>query len=143
VSHIARMQFRVNDLDALEACAAHVGMRLDRNRKNYRWYGRWVGDTPLPEGVKLEDLGKCDCALVPLTGNGYDIGLVWNEAEQSYDLRWDFYVRGGLERLVGEDGFKLSQEYNYETVRKAHETVGQEVYREVLPDGALKMYVRA
>ena len=39
------------------------GWNLWKARRPIRWYGRLVGDYPLPSWVKVEDLGKCPHAI--------------------------------------------------------------------------------
>ncbi len=39
--------------------AQFILVRQIKYQKTYQWYGRWVGDTKLPEGIPESELGKC------------------------------------------------------------------------------------
>src|SRR5690242_4399839 len=113
MSHVALIDIEVHDLDALQAVAEMLGMELRRDQKTYHWFGKHVGDYPLPAGFTKEDLGKCDAALVvkPDTKrtwtqnvalNGKDVGPQFQPYEigvakakdgrPGYVLLWDFWA---------------------------------------------------
>ncbi len=52
-----------------------MGFGIRGGQKTYQWYSRWVGDSPLPEGITEKELGKCDHAI-HLPGAVYEIGIV-------------------------------------------------------------------
>jgi hypothetical protein len=108
MSHVAKITIEIQSLDALKAACKRLGLTFNMNQKTYAWYGRHVGDYPLPEGFKVEDMGKCDHAIhVP--GATYEIGVV--KKGNKYELLWDFYYSGGLEKILGKGGGKLKQAY--------------------------------
>lgn len=62
--------------------------------KTYRWYGRSVGDYPIPAGFIVEELGKC-VHRIRFPGIGYDIGVVPSKTTPGeYVLIADFYGPG-------------------------------------------------
>ncbi len=63
MSHIAKIEMEINDLGALQAAAIRLGGELVIGQTNYKWYGEWIGNTPMPEGVTADNLGKCDHAI--------------------------------------------------------------------------------
>ena len=121
MSHIAKIEMEINDLDALKKACKSLGFQFMENQKTYIWYGRWVGDTPLPQGVNIEDIGKCTHAIkVPEAV--YEVGVV--QKGSKYHLMWDFWRGGGLEKHIGKDACKLKQAYTLERIRKAARVKG-------------------
>ncbi len=124
MSHISEIELKIKSLDALKAACARLGLEFIQGQTTYKWYGHWVGDTPLPEGVKIEDLGTCHHAIrVP--GATYEIGVVEKQGE--YILMWDFWQSGGLERVLGPGGGKLKQAYSVEQTKAVARRAGYKV----------------
>ena len=63
MSHISKIELVIHSLADLKEACRQLGFEFMENQKTYKWYGRWVGDTPLPEGINIEDIGKCDHAI--------------------------------------------------------------------------------
>ena len=63
MSHVAEIEIEITDLAALAAGCRRLGFVFKDGQRSYKWYGRWEGDYPLPEGFSQEDLGKCDHAI--------------------------------------------------------------------------------
>ena len=63
MSHIAKIELEINDPENLKLACERLGLQFIENQKTYKWYGSWVGDSPLPDGITLSDLGKCDHAI--------------------------------------------------------------------------------
>jgi hypothetical protein len=121
VSHIAKIELEINDLEALKSACKAMGFDFMENQSTYQWYGKWVGDTPLPEGVKIEDLGKCTHAIhVPAAV--FEIGVV--QKRSKYNLMWDYWIGGGLEKHIGKNACKLKQAYTLERIRKSAKQKG-------------------
>ncbi len=114
MSHVSDFQLEINDLDALEIACKELGLELARGQKTYKWYGRSVGDYPVPAGFDVSDLGKCEHAIrIPGNSTAYEIGVVPSRTGKGYTLIWDFYSGGmGLQAKVGKDGDLLKQSYN-------------------------------
>ena len=99
MSHVVDCDVKITDLDALEAAVKEeLGGELIRGKKSYKWWGRFEGDYPLPEGVRQEDLGKCD-HVIKVPGASYEVGVV-EQKDGSFKLQYDFYTTGGLERAA-------------------------------------------
>jgi hypothetical protein len=119
MSHVAKIQVVIKDLKALKAACAQIGLELVEGQKQYAWYGKHVGDYPLPEGFTAADLGKCDHAIrvikQPLRPDGtahyrsaYEVGVVKNKDSEGYTLLWDFWAGGyGLQEAIGDEAKKL------------------------------------
>lgn len=119
MSHVAKIEMEIKNLDCLERAAKACGLEFHRNQHTYRWFGEHVGDYPMPEGFTEKDLGKCDHALsVPNNDEAYEIGVV--KRGDSYTLLWDFWAGGnGLEEKVGENAEKLCNNYLLEEAKQA------------------------
>jgi hypothetical protein len=115
MSHISKIELVIHSLEDLKEACRQLGFEFMENQKTYKWYGRWVGDTALPEGVKIEDIGKCDHAI-KVSGCEYEVGIV--RRGDHYTLLWDYYHVGGLVQKIGLDAGILKQAYTVARVRK-------------------------
>lgn len=113
MSHVAKIELEILDLEILKRACQRLNLEFLENQRSYRWYGRYVGDTPLPDGFTAEDLGKCNHAIrVPSAA--YEIGVVHRQGK--YHLLWDSWHSGGLERVLGPGAGRLKQAYAIERV---------------------------
>jgi hypothetical protein len=113
VSHIARINVDILDLDCLRKAAEHLGLYF-REQSTYHWYGTFVNDTPLPEGVTEDELGKCLYAIgIPGNEQAYEIGVVKKKTGKGFELRYDYWNGAeGLESVIGEGARVLKQRYS-------------------------------
>jgi hypothetical protein len=109
LSHISKISLLCDSLDILAKTARSFGGQLVRDKQTYEWFGKFMNDYPLPDGVKAEDLGKCDHAI-SIPNCKYEIGISKN-VKGKYELRWDFWSAGGLEKVIGKDGGLFKQRY--------------------------------
>ena len=118
MSHVTTIECEIKDLEALKAACKKAGLEFRENKKTYKWYGRHVGDYPLPEGFKKQDLGKCDHAIgVPGNKNAYEIGVV--QQGDKYTMLWDFWNGGyGLEEKAGHNCENVTDAYAQEVALK-------------------------
>jgi hypothetical protein len=124
MSHVAKIELQISDLDALKAACRRLGLEFATDQKTYIWYGEYMGDHALPEGFTAEDLGKCDHAIrVP--GALYEIGVVKRQGK--YALLWDFWHQGGLEQVLGQEASRLKQAYVAERIHKEARRKGYHV----------------
>ena len=115
MSHIARIELEIKSLENLKAACKRLGLKFCENEKSYKWYGRWVGDQPLPEGVREDDLGKCQ-HMIHVPGAKYQIGII--KREGNYQLLWDNWHAGGLENILGKNAGLLKQAYAVEAIKR-------------------------
>ena len=115
MSHIAKIELEIKDLRSLQEACKRLGFEFRTNQKTYLWFGRWVGDSILPEGISEDQLGKCDHAI-KVPGALYEVGVV--RKGKSYILLYDEWVKGGLRNKLGENAGLLKQAYTIETLRK-------------------------
>jgi hypothetical protein len=121
MSHVSQIEIEIKDLEALKAACQRLGFEFRAGQTTYKWFGRFVGDYPMPQGFKVEDLGKCTHAIrVPEAD--YEIGVVIRDGKTT--LLWDFWHAGGLERVVGKNGAKLKQAYAAEATKRAARKAG-------------------
>jgi len=119
MSHVAVQETKAGepmfaDLEALQMAARMCGLRLVE-RSTYHWYGRHVGDYPLPPGMSADELGRnarfvleadperfADYGLPP-HARPYDLGLVEDPNNPgAFVPVYDFWAEGmGLHRFIG------------------------------------------
>lgn len=109
MSHIAVAK-GIADLEALTEAAAQLGLKAKAGSE-WKWYGRSVGDYPIPAGFKAEELGKCGVMVLydPTNTNAYEIGVVQarnpdgSAIAGEYALMYDYWSGGkGMNLRVGE-----------------------------------------
>jgi hypothetical protein len=114
MSHVSKIELEINNLQDLKNACQRLNLQFMENQQTYNWYGRFVGDTPLPEGISPEDLGKCHHAI-KVPGAVYEIGVVFKNGK--YLLLWDSWRSGKLEEKLGKDAGLLKQAYAVERIR--------------------------
>lgn len=142
MSHVATIDIEIRDLDALDAACKRLGLELVCGQTTYKWFGRHVGDYPLPEGFTAKDLGKCDHAIrIPGKPKAYEIGVVERrDGKPGYALQWDFFAGGkGMQKVAGDDCAKLQQAYATEAAKAAAVAQGFSVTEQQTHDGTIRI----
>jgi len=144
MSHVTEIKTEIKDLDALAQAAEKLGLELVRGQKNYRWYGKYIGDAPLPEGMTTDDLGNCEHALrVRSKPRAYEVGIVKAKDGKGYTLLFDYWNGGnGLMQHIGDNAGKLTQRYAAETAIKQARRQGFQVKETVGTDGKIRIIAR-
>ena len=124
MSHISKIELEIRDLESLKQACKKLGFQFMENQKYYTWYGKWVGNQPLPDGINEEDLGKCSHAIHVPTAV-FEIGVV--KRGKSYILLWDSWVGGGLQKHIGKDAGILRQAYAIASVKKESRRKGYRI----------------
>jgi len=138
MSHIATVKTKFRDLDCIEQAAHRLGGKLARGQKQHRWFGQWVGDTPMPAGVSEQDLGHCDHAI-SFPGAKYEVGVV-DQHDGTFSLRWDYYGSGGLMKHMGNaNGDRFTQAYNVVTATRAATRKGYLPIERLKPNGDIEL----
>jgi len=114
MSHVSTIELEIKSLDALIAACQRLGFEFAKNQKTYAWYGRWIGDSPLPEGITTDQLGTCDHAI-KVPGCTYEIGVV--KRQNKHILLWDSW-ESALRLKIGQDAGIVKQAYTVEAVRQ-------------------------
>ncbi len=138
MSHISTVSVEILDLECLRKAATKLGLYF-REQSTYRWFGNFVGDAPLPEGMTVEDLGKCQYAI-GIEGNSeaYEVGVVKKKDGKGYALHYDYWNGArGLEKIIGKDANMLKQAYSTSVARKAAIRAGYRVTEHVKSDGTI------
>lgn len=112
MSHVATIDINVTDLGVLAEACHRIGLELILNQKTYKWYGRHVGDYPIPEGFTIADLGNCEHAIrVKGDKDAYEVGVVKRrDGKPGYTLLWDFYD-DRIVKALGPEAGRLKQSY--------------------------------
>lgn len=114
MSHVAQIDIEIHDLNALQQVCGKLGLELVMGQQTYRWFGKHVGDYPLPAGFTADELGKCEHAIrIPGKPDAYEIGVVKRrDGRPGYQLMWDFFAGGhGLMEKAGPECRTLKREY--------------------------------
>jgi hypothetical protein len=138
LSHIAKIELEILSLEDLKSACKILGFNFIENQKTYQWYGRWVGDSPLPEGIALEDLGKCD-HTIRIQDCSYEIGIV--KRGSKYILLWDSWHTGGLEQKIGKEAGILKQAYTIERIKRESKRKKYQV-REIRNDQSVRLVLK-
>lgn len=104
----------MESLDSLKAACARLGLQFNEGKEDFKWFGRHVGDYPLPEGFTKEDMGKCNHSIsVPGKPSAYEVGVCKaRDGSGNWELLWDFWGGGyGLQKAIGDKGLDLQEEY--------------------------------
>jgi hypothetical protein len=115
MSHISKIELMISSLEDLKAACKSLGFQFVPDQKNFKWYGQWIGDTPLPEGVNLDDFGKCDHAII-VPECDYEVGVV--RKDNYFMLLWDEWHRGGLLEKLGQNAGILKQAYAVTKIKR-------------------------
>ena len=138
MSHISKIELEIQSLEDLKLACKRLGFIFQENQQTYQWYGRFVGDSPIPEGISIDDLGKCDHAIkVPECT--YEIGVV--KRGSKYILLWDSWHTGGLAKKIGPDAGILKQAYTIERIRHEAKRKKYQV-REIQNDQSMRLVLR-
>lgn len=110
MSHVTTLKIEILDLQSLRDACKAAGLQFKEGQQTYKWFGRHVGDYPLPKGFTQKDLGKCNHAIGISKKDAYEIGVC--EKDGKITLLWDFWQGGyGLEEVAGKDCNKLVNAY--------------------------------
>lgn len=140
MSHIVEIATKINDLDALKSACDELGFELMEGQSEYRWFGEWVGDSPMPQGMLDSDLGKCDHAI-RIPGVSYEVGV--RRHGDHYRLVYDWFNSGGLKEKLGTNAGPIVQAYaKHKTMREVARMGGRVVAQRVLADGSVKIVVQ-
>lgn len=118
----------ITDLEAVRRAAANLGL-LVHERPNYRWYGRHMGDYPVPAGWNQSDMGRnATLVLGPDPEKAremgvdpdrcYELGVVEDKLNPgAYTLMYDFFAGGcGLDKFIGSPVFAKGSSTNVEAI---------------------------
>ena len=48
--HVSSIKLKILSLDALRLACGRLGLEFREDQKTYAWFGRYQGDSPVPEG---------------------------------------------------------------------------------------------
>lgn len=140
MSHVDTHHLDITDLSLMPAVAAALGGEYIQ-ATTYRWWGRHVGDHPLPQGFAVEDMGKC-VGKISFPGCDWDVGIVPSRTRPgTYDAIYDFYGHEGqkLQQNVGANCERIKQQYGLMAMRAHCARRGIRVSETRLPDGTIRL----
>jgi hypothetical protein len=140
MSHVDLMKCEVKSLNALTKAVERLGGEFREGQKKFKWFGRSVGDYPLPTGYTSRDMGHCEHAL-HFANCDYEVGVVPDkEKDGQWQLMADFWSSGGLSRVIGDKGWKLNQALVMEQSQEAARCRGK-AYQEIQMDDRVRTIV--
>ena len=122
MSHIAKIELEVTDLDSLSKACQHIGLNLIRGKTTFKWFN---GNSKCDHAIEIPDVS-------------YEIGLVYKE--NKYELQTDFWDKG-IEAAIGKNGGLLKQRYTVECTRHEAAKKGYRVI-EKQTDNGIRLHVR-
>lgn len=138
ISHVVKLDIELNDLEAIRRAVKRIGGIWKEDQKTYAWWGRSVGDYPLPDGFTADQLGKCDHAF-GFDGASWEVGVV-RKPNGTFTLLWDFYSSGNLMPFMGnQQGHKFTQAYGVERAKLEAQRNGLVVREVTLPNGSIQL----
>lgn len=142
MSHMVEIACKIKDLATLQVACSELGFTFKENQRTYAWFGKWVGDSPMPEGMAIDDLGKCEHAIgVP--GCKYEVGVRKHTAGH-YTLTYDWWNSGGLKERLGANAGPLVQSYaKHKTVRELRRKGFRLAGTKTLKNGAIELEMLA
>lgn len=137
MSHVAKVELDIKNLDDLEAAATAVGLELVRDVTQYHWYGTNRGGRNA--GGQLVDASCAHVLRVPNTGQEhYEVGVVQRADGRGFELVYDNWGPGArLDQLAGPGLVNLRREYAALTSARALRTAGWSVTRRVNAQGEI------
>jgi len=124
MSHIAKIELEVTDLESLSRACQEIGLNLVKDKTSFKWFN---GD------------GKCKHAI-EVPGASYEIGLVIEDEGKGYILQTDFFDKG-IEKAIGKNGGLLKQKYAVQRTRSEAKRKGYRVI-EKQTDKSIRLHVR-
>lgn len=109
MSHMAAVDLHVKNLQDLQQACEMLGLQLNLNQTNWRWFNSWVDDYNREDAaykaamIKPEEYGKCAEHVITIPGNNecYEIGVVRRrDGLPGWVLVYDFWGNKG--RMMAE-----------------------------------------
>jgi hypothetical protein len=161
MSHVAKIDIEIKDLEALKAACKRLGFTFNEGVKKFRWFGRFVDDTRIPDGmfdeeetarlrkmsseerrrIMTERFPQCEHEI-SVPGCSYSVGVV--KKGNGYQLRYDYYESAIVSALGGQSAPLIVQAYAIEKARREALKLGYRVLGEQKnAQGAVTLRVQA
>lgn len=132
--HVVTVDIEMTDLNAIKAACQRLGWKFCEGQQEYRWWGHWVDDSPVPRHLFTDEaeykrvvnmpkherkehmnglLGKCAHAI-KVPGCSYEIGIL-DQGNKLVPI-WD-WVAHDLHTAIGQKGGTLVQAYAVEKAK--------------------------
>ena len=147
MSHVKRLKAKIRFLECLAKAAERCGLVLVIGQVEYKWFGKFMGDSPLPAGYTKEELGHCTHAIrnPNVNGSTYEIGVVPTKdpGEEGWELLFDEWRPQDIldERTAGPGCERLLQFYAVEVTKAQAEACGYTWEEQPTPDGNILVLV--
>jgi len=145
MSHVARVELEIKDLQALRAACKQLGLTYDEKATSWKWwmtdYPNWVTEENQTEGIPRSRYGTSDAGVITVPGARWSIGVYKDPAKpgcyvpiyDAYEHGGDLRGRGlGIEDKLGAGLQKLKQEYGITISTKVMQAKGFQVFRNLV-----------
>lgn len=144
MSHVvaSKLRFKKVDPAILKALAAQFGGTYVE-ASTYKWYGRSVGDSKLPDHFTADMLGKC-VGKMTFPGVGYEVGVA-KDKNGNFAFVYDYWGPGQkLGEMFGHQGERLYDAYNQAQIKAVAQRQGHSTTWQKLPNGqtVARIYVQ-
>ncbi len=156
--HVVSVRVQLNDLGALNLACKRLGWKLNIGATSYRWYGRWVGDSPLPEHLLTPNqlaqvkamprneqsefmnnfLAGCDHSI-SIPNSRYEVGIRLTPGGHAH-LLWDWYDPKMFDHM-GTTGEPLLHAYAVERAKQEAALNGHYCTEHQLSDGTTQLRI--
>lgn len=124
MSHLTTIKIEIKDLESLKSACTALGLEFVPNQLSFRYFAS-----------KREE---CDHAIRVLNNNdAYEIGVI--KSQNGYELKCDFWRRGGLEPIIGKNACNLKREYTKQVAYKQMLRQGYKVRTVVNDKGGVNL----
>lgn len=159
MSHVVSIATELRDLEAVKKACERLDWIFNEGADTYRWYGRWVDDSPIPEALFTPEeadrvkalsvgarqaymnalLGRCKHSI-SVPGCDHEIGLVTSPNTGHLIPIWDWFDTD-LNKLMGQTGGPLLQAYAVEKAKIEAAARGYVCDEQVLEDGTIRLNI--
>ena len=144
MSHVAKVEIQIKNLEMLKAACKALGLSFHEGQTTYKWYGRWMNDyhaqeAAVSQGFDPKQFGKCEHAI-SAPGAQYEVGVVKHPSGVGFTLLYDNWREGmGLEAVIGKGAVKLKQAYGVQVATQQARRQGFRVQQQTTQDGKVRL----
>ena len=132
MSHVTTGEMCITNLDYAEIAAKKLGGVLVRDKKTFKWYGKWLNDwsdkrAAVNRNIDPKTFGQCDhvIAMQDAEEGDYEVGLVKRGDGKGWDAIYDVWGQGQrLEEKFGVGLKDLKTEIGVVTSMKTYGKLG-------------------
>ena len=135
MSHVAKVDVEILNLDWLAQACQRLGLELLRDQKRFFAFR----DRKCDHAIRVA--GLTGQAALDKVSRTYEIGvLASKDGQPGYSLSFDLFMGGnGLQKRVGDKCQRLAQAYTAVATRETARRQGMRVREQQLEDGSIRL----